>query len=1024
MAALQVRVLGGIALEVDGAPVRLPPRLTLLLGLLTAGGDGGVEFDVLLEQLYAGNPPPTADAAIRVHLAKLRDALEPGRDRAVSTRVARMPQRWRLRLEEDECDARLFAAEAGQGRALLRQGAPGEAVRMLRSALDRWAEPYAGMEGDVVDAERTVLTRLHRQAGHDLAAAHLADGDPETALAVADGLQRADPWDEDLVLLRIRATYAGAGQERALALLRTHLADLDTELGLDPSPRLLEAEQAVLRHDPAWAPATRAAPTAAGAPPSRLVGRDRLLGDVRRHLDSGQPVLLRGEGGIGKTAILQELHRGPERTVLVSAAAASTPYSLLLELLAAHPTAAQDPDRQLLRESVAGTAIPDDLELVAEDLAERHLTPETVLLVDDAEAADAPSVRVLGLLAARGVRLVVARRPGREPPGPWGARTPVTIDVGPLTPDETRQLAARLRPGAELDDDQIRVIGGVPLLVEYAVEPALGLDALGERLLDPLEDSARAGASMLAVVGTPIALETASRLLGGDAVEDLLVARVLRVQGDHVGMAHPYLTSAVRESLGRLACTEILREVLDSEWEIPALLLTDAVETFGAGLPDALVARWALAAGRESIAGGDWEGADPLLARAADLGDPTLAQAAEQERARALMRTGRVVDAREVLVPVMRRLRAEERDAELAACLDEYAGGPARIDGGEMHVVERHARWLLDRDELDPDTRVRVLDALTRTAPVSSLDTLTEELLAECARASSPFSQVCALEARWRRSHYAGEVPTRRAKESQEAVWLAEQLGDIDLQVRMIRHLLDDLLAMGWGSEAAEQLDRLDEISRQRRHAHARWWHQLLGVDALLRRGEADAAMLAAQEVHDQWPRVPALLRENFLMTQQFVALYLTDHELLAASLRDVVTGPESLWVPDLVPEMALLMVDAQAGRASADDVRAGIDRVVAAPHGWRRIAELALAGRAAVAAGVAAPELRRTLLPYERCWVTLGPAVATLGPAAGVLSALAELEGDHREAARWGEQARQQCDAMDAPWWADTRDG
>ena len=35
------------------------------------------------------------------------------------------------------------------------------------------------------------------------------------------------------------------------------------------------------------------------------------------------------------------------------------------ELLAAHPTAAQDPDRQLLRESVAGTAVPDDLELVA-----------------------------------------------------------------------------------------------------------------------------------------------------------------------------------------------------------------------------------------------------------------------------------------------------------------------------------------------------------------------------------------------------------------------------------------------------------------------------------------------------------------------------------------------------------------------------------------------------------------------------------------------------------------------------------
>ena len=77
MAGLFVRVLGEVSLSRDGERVPLPPKPQLLLALLVAPGDDGVGNDELLDVLYDGAPPATAEAAVRVHVAKLRDALEP-----------------------------------------------------------------------------------------------------------------------------------------------------------------------------------------------------------------------------------------------------------------------------------------------------------------------------------------------------------------------------------------------------------------------------------------------------------------------------------------------------------------------------------------------------------------------------------------------------------------------------------------------------------------------------------------------------------------------------------------------------------------------------------------------------------------------------------------------------------------------------------------------------------------------------------------------------------------------------------
>ncbi|QBR92764.1 AAA family ATPase [Nocardioides euryhalodurans] len=758
-----------------------------------------------------------------------------------------------------------------------------------------------------------------------------------------------------------------------------------------------------------------AAPAPTG---SRLIGRDALLGQVRAQLDEGRSVLLHGEAGIGKTSLLRQLHRDVPDAVLVSAAAAGTPYSLLHDLLDVHAGARDDPDWADFRSRRRAPDETGDLHLLAEDLADRYLVGSAVLMVDDAETVDLLSLQLLRRLVGRGTQLVVARRPGRRLLREWSALAPVELQVGPLSDDETRQLVARIRPGAVLDDDQLAAIGGVPLLAEHAVSTELGLDAVGERLLAPLGEDARAGARTLAVVQTPVPVAALSSLVGTEAVEELLVSRVLEVHGDRIRFLHPRLEEGLRRSLGYVGCTAVLRDVLESGWDAPALVVADAVEELEPALPSALVARWALAAGQESLLGGDLDGAARHLERAAADDDPARARQARTLLARSLVAAGRIVDARLLLMPLMDELRAEGLDEELARCIDDYIG-MLRLDGGEMHVVERHTRWLLGRDRLAPDRRVAVLDALTRSVDVAQLAARTEELLAECERAGSPYSQFCALEAQWRLSHYRGEEPTRRARFAMQALDLAAQLADTELEVRMTRHLLDDLVALGWGEELAARLARLEEISRTRRHAQARWWVQLMSVDTLLRRGKAEDALLAAREAHDAWPRVPEQLRVELLQLQSLVILFvLGDWEQLAAALHEVTDGPDSLWIPDLVPATALLLCRVVAGQAGPDEVATGLDRVVAAPAGWRRVAELALAGRAAVAAGVPAPRLREALEPYGKCWVTFGPAVCSLGPVATVLSGLATLDGDTGSAKYWAAHARMRCTSMDASWW------
>ena len=113
------------------------------------------------------------------------------------------------------------------------------------------------------------------------------------------------------------ALYRAGRQPEALQAYQDHRRHLADELGLDPSPLLRDLERSMLDHT-LDVPRSRhdvAGPTASVLPhpATRLIGRDRLLGELRATLGTARTVTITGPGGVGKTRLAVEVAHSIDR---------------------------------------------------------------------------------------------------------------------------------------------------------------------------------------------------------------------------------------------------------------------------------------------------------------------------------------------------------------------------------------------------------------------------------------------------------------------------------------------------------------------------------------------------------------------------------------------------------------------------------------------------------------------------------------------------------------------------------------
>jgi DNA-binding SARP family transcriptional activator len=552
MKSLAVRVLCDFG--VDGVePQALGSRKARLALHLLALADGqAVPPDVLIDALWAGDPPARPEGQLAVLLSRLRSVL--GRERIV------LRDRGYL-LRCDWLDAAELVLLTGEVEARQAAGHVMGAAAAARVALSliRGAGPQP-LPGEWAQLRHAELDRLIGRARLVAATALLEAGDWMAAAEGASAASQHDPYDESALRLLLRAYVAGGRAAEALARYAEARKRFADELGTDPSPQTVALYTAILRGE--LAPTARSAP----APARGLVGRDDELAyleaiasrarrggahaaeaaqaaqtaeaaQTAQAAQAAEIVVVDGEAGIGKTTLLRawaDRRSAAGDTVLLASCGPldrSLPLDALLTALAATlrglgPEAAADVlggDAPILAPLLGDQAGPRPPPMLADSmlgpavlyaslvrslgrLAERAAL--TVLL-DDAHLAGSALADWLRFLRREQVAVIIvaAVRSGEGEPLPATA----SIHLDALG----RDAAAALVGPTRVDELYARSKGHPLFLTELAQQAA------GTELPTSLVESVSARCDELGTTGQ--LLRTAA-VIGPDLDVELLAA--------------------------------------------------------------------------------------------------------------------------------------------------------------------------------------------------------------------------------------------------------------------------------------------------------------------------------------------------------------------------------------------------------------------------------------------------------------------------------------------------------------------
>jgi DNA-binding SARP family transcriptional activator len=241
---LEVRA-GDRAVPLRGA------RQRELLAVLLLHANEIVSSDRLIDDLWEGDPPPTATKMIQNGVSQLRKLLEPegeGEQRLVT----RSPG-YLLRVASGELDADRFESLAADGRRELAAGNYAAAVELLSEALALWRGPALVdfVDATFARAEAARFDELRSAATEDRIEAELALGRHADVVPELEALVAQHPLRERLRGQLMLALYRSGRQADALRVYQETREVLVEELGLEPSPALQRLEKAVLVQDPA-----------------------------------------------------------------------------------------------------------------------------------------------------------------------------------------------------------------------------------------------------------------------------------------------------------------------------------------------------------------------------------------------------------------------------------------------------------------------------------------------------------------------------------------------------------------------------------------------------------------------------------------------------------------------------------------------------------------------------------------------------------------------------------------------------
>ena len=603
---LEIRVIGELEVQLAGTKAELPAsrRVRALLGWL-AVHPGRHPRSRLAGQFWPDVLDASARASLRSAIWALRSALGPDFGSYLAT------DRDTVTLAADG-----LTVDLREVRRLIGQGQPRAALDLCRGDL------LQELDDDWVVEAREELDRDIAAALRDLMERAIAAGDPAAAVVWARRRAVLCPLDEsagaDLIGALVQAGDASAALE-ALAKLRDRL---DSELGIGVSAETSALVSQLRRTDgrpgevgrpeevgPA---ADRGSTTAERAvePAAGLVGREQEFAELAKawqaaRSGSGGAVLLEGEGGIGKTRLVEELQAtarlaSPDAILVAGTAAAgpgqASPFAVWTDALSdlmsmtGHPPEDQAWTADLARivpalapgkagTGPAGASADPQLdrvrlcEAVVQFVAWVSRQAPLLLAFEDLHLADTASLELIAYAGRRlsrmPVLLILTRRrlPARQDLdavlGALRSRGALVteVEVRPLAEDAARAL---IKASADLPagtvEQVVTLAAGSPLLaVETAraaarddTDLAAGLGGAARLAVSRLSGQARVFVEFLAAAGRDLdRREVASLPLQNPAraAAEALGSGLLRADDGRTGFRHALLRDAVYQEI-------------------------------------------------------------------------------------------------------------------------------------------------------------------------------------------------------------------------------------------------------------------------------------------------------------------------------------------------------------------------------------------------------------------------------------------------------------------------------------------
>ena len=1030
-------------MSVGGVPRPLRPRARTLLAILLARANRAVAPDVLADRLWVGAPPPTAGSALRVHLAEVRAAvrLQP----SGPSRLATTTDGYLLTVEPGELDADRLVAVLDRP--------PDQSSDLAREALEEWRGlPFEGLDDiEELGPLRVALEQRREELCLRIVDADLAAGRYERAAAEAARWAADRPTSDALAARRVLAVTGSGDAVAALGILRHHIARLREEYGIDPSPALTRLELDVLDNRLPSRP-TPAGPPIPASSVDGLVQRAAAFQAVDAALaDPANPsplVVVTGEAGSGKSALLRAIAGRRADAVMMSAVDPAQPLSVVHQLV--EQLEGVPPPGQYL---VTGEAT-DHAAVIAGTLDQMLGSHRSSLvLVDDADGLDADTGAVLRRLIERsitgGVAWVLSARQSRVPFLTSADVLERTTYV-PLLPLDRTGIAellgrAHVTTSEVVVDEITEWTGGVPFLAVLAARHLVGGRSLGSppeassafvgAMIDALGDGDRVVLEAAALdrpgpldLATIAAVVDVTHVAAVAAAERAIAVGLLDDRSGDVRFRHALARDAARGSV-RGPRRELLHarfvDVLEARVPTDAARLAGHARAAGPGHRGE-AARWTAQAGLDALEIGAARSAADQLEEALSMADPDTEWVDECRWRLALsdahLAAGGLDGARAAAAEAATWAERHGDAAGFAAAAARLAGPmvPTGSDRDRAELVLTEALEWLPATALDE--RVEVAEALIRALSTVTGERVTrwrrdlEPVLASSSEArDSPIRQTRALLGLRTLAVTDPGSADRRHRLATEALAVARRTGTVSLVLTCHRALVADRCEVASSSidaDAAAYRALADEVGAD----FHRWLARRVEAALARARGDGDrveAIVAASAPLQDG---IEPDLARRLDFEAVFVDHLLTHRLAALAPLMRRLEAPE----PEVAPLLALAGAAVAAAAGTPQNPKSLADllgRVPEGPLSAGAAALAALAVRPGHGGADVVAMIEARLRPRTGQMVVLDSGAFMLGPVDRHLAHCRAVAGDTAAVSYHAERADSLAAAF-APAW------